>query len=126
MNPGKKIQNAGPSPSAFRGKKSRAQRCIICICFHGPKNYFVALLEYQQIVIIGRVDIFWVLNDLLNLETWKYVLKLENLRLFSFTNTSRNDRLENSYLSIQAFTFSCSPLFSVFSNVDVMFSSFDN
>ena len=45
-----KIQNAGPSPSAFRGKKSRAQRCIICICFcaldffpesvlgDGPKN----------------------------------------------------------------------------------------
>ena len=31
----KKIQNAGPSPSAFRGKKSRAQRCIICQCSCG-------------------------------------------------------------------------------------------
>ena len=30
-----KIQIAGPSPSAFRGKNSRAQRCIICICFCG-------------------------------------------------------------------------------------------
>ena len=30
----KKIQNAGPSPSAFSGKKSITQRCIICICSH--------------------------------------------------------------------------------------------
>ena len=46
-----KIQNAGPSASVFCGKKSRAQRCVICICFRAldfprktrsvmvPKNY---------------------------------------------------------------------------------------
>ena len=36
----KKIQNAGPSPSAFRGKKSRAQRCIICICSCALEFFF--------------------------------------------------------------------------------------
>ena len=82
MNPGEKIQNTGPSPSAFCGKKSRAQRCIICICSCALEIFSGKRARWRSQKMAYIFVQHGILPHILAYAIWNWHHKIAQLALF--------------------------------------------